>query len=796
MTVTKHARDRATEIAARRVRDQKDEYRRRLEEIQGAFDPPLTNAELSIGLDLDEPGSQASTVGRFVSTSPRLVRARPDTATRALVDAVLAGDLLVAVSQGVPGARRQMVVGDVRDFRRLGKGWTLKNLSGAALPDELERRLADGADWDDGELWNLFGAGAAGPEAECRASGGDELPRVIAGRDVFPVGLGAMRLSTLEDRLPDDDTIALLHAAFDAGIQLIDTADVYCRSEEDLGHNEELIRRAMDSWAGDSILVATKAGLERPDGRWRPNGRPNHLRRACEASLKRLEVESLDLLQLHAPDPKIPLADSVGELARLRDEGKARHVGVCNISVDQLDAALAIVPIAAVQVAASVFDTAAFAKASDGTASLAERCHAEGIALIAHSPLGGHRRADRAGRETTLKEIAASRGSDVSPWQVALAWLLGMGPGIVPIPGATRVGRIGANVAAAALRLTDDELSRIEAGKRAQAPDQRRRLWQVAKPPERAVLLMGPPAAGKTSRVDAYVARGYRRLNRDTVGGSIADLHREMARLADEDERAFVLDNTYPTREARRSALEIADRFGLQTLGIHLDVPVGEALMNACFRMMERHGRILSPNEIQSLSKHDPNMLPPAAIYHFYNQWQAPTLAEGFDRLETVAFIRRKSADQVQRALLLDIDGTLRKTRSGAPFPHEPDDVEILPGRKELLDRYADDGWKLLGISNQSGIGKGQVTDEQVRRCFERTEELLGHDLDILYSPHPATSAGVWSRKPMPGMVVEHIVRHRLDRDRCLVVGDLDSDRELAELCGIEFRWADEFFDS
>ncbi|MDA8017566.1 MAG: HAD-IIIA family hydrolase [Thermoanaerobaculia bacterium] len=800
MTVTKHSRELASTVADRRVREQKDEYRRKLETIQGAFDPPLTNAELSVGLDLDAPDSQASTIGRFVSESPRLARARPDSATRALIDAILDGELLVAVSRGVPGARRQMVVGDERDFRRLGKSWALRNVSGRALPEDLVRRLSEGADWEDGGLWNLFGAEAAAERAQRAIAGHAELPRYLAGRDVFPIGLGAMRLSTLEDRPSEDDAIALLLDAFDAGIQLIDTADVYGLGEEDVGHNEDLIRRALGAWAPpgsadrDRILVATKAGLERQGRRWRPQGRPQHLRAACEASLRHLDTAVLDLLQLHVPDPQVPLTESVGELARLREEGKIRHIGVCNVDTRQLGEALSVTPIAAVQTAASFLDTGAFARDSDGSPSLAERCHADGIALIAHSPLGGHRRAERAGREDTLLEIARERGEDVSPWQVALAWLLGMGPGIVPIPGATHAGRIATNIRAAEIRLTTEELRRLETAKRARASEQRQRIWQVAKAPDRAVLLMGSPAAGKTSRVEAYVARGYRRLNRDAVGGSIAALHREMARLAEDGERAFVLDNTYPTRDARRGALETARRFGLEALGLHLDVPLGEALMNACFRMMERHGRILSPEEIRSLSRQDPNMLPPAAIYHFFEQWQAPTRSEGFDRIEVIPFARRSSDERMHRGLLLDVDGTLRKTRSGAPYPSEPDDVEILPGRKEVLDRYAAEGWKLLGISNQSGIGKGRVAEDAVRRCFERTEELLGHQLDILYSPQAATAAGVWSRKPMPGMVVEHIVRHHLDRDRCLVVGDLDSDRDLAELCGIEFRWADEFF--
>ena len=351
MTVTKHARELAGDLADHRVREQKDEYRRKLEQIQGAFEPPLTNAELSVGLDLDEPGSQASSVGRFVSESPRLARARPDTATRALIDSILDGDLLVAVSRGVPGARRQMVVGDARDFRRLGKGWSLKNVSGAPLPEELAERLTAGADWEDGELWNLFDAERAAQTAADRStSAGDELPRLVAGRDVFPVGLGAMRLSTI-GATNDDDAIALLVEAFEAGIQLVDTADVYGQGEDDLGHNETLIRRALDAWSGSAadrerIVVATKAGLERPGGRWRPNGRPEHLRAACEASLQRLagntagkDSNALDLLLLHAVDSKVPLADSVGELERLRDEGKAKHVGVCNVTAAQLDEA-------------------------------------------------------------------------------------------------------------------------------------------------------------------------------------------------------------------------------------------------------------------------------------------------------------------------------------------------------------------------------------------------------------------------------------------------------------------------
>lgn len=785
MTVTRHARELARRRADRRIAAQKDEYRRKIRRIQQAFEPPLTNAELSVGLDLDDAdAATAGTVGRFVSESPKLAKARPDTATRALIDALLEGDLLLAVADGVPGARRQVVVGDARDFRRLGSVYELVNLAGGPVPERPSRS----ADWNDGERWNLFGETNVADQPVTR-SGGVVVPRRICGRDVHPVGFGAMRLSTTNVDNPETVLDAYLDAALgSAPHALIDTADVYGQGEDDVGqnapgHNEGLIRRVLDRRGdGERVLVATKAGMRRPGGGWTPDGRPEHLRRAVESSLARLGGDELHLVQLHVVDPKVPLEESVGELARLRDEGKVRHVGLCNVGVADLEAAREIVEVASVQVAASVFERKIFAPGE-----LAERCHELGIPVVAHSPLGGHRRKTKAGDDATVRRVAEARGSE--PWQVALAWLLRMGPQVIPIPGTTSAERARLNVGAAEIGLDAEEIESL-GGK----ASHRRRIWSVASPPERAVLILGPPAAGKTSRVDAYVERGYRRLNRDREGGKLAKLERIMQRELDDGRRAFVLDNTYPTRASRKGVIELAREHGLEVVALHLDVPLGEALYNACLRMLERHGRILGPEEIKALGRQDPNMLPPTAIYNYFSRHEEPTEAEGFDRVERIAFERRKARDQSHKALLLDVDGTLRKTKSGAPFPHGPDDVEILPNRREVLDHYAEEDWLLFGVSNQSAVGKGQVTKEQVEAAFDRTRELLGRDLEILYCSHQATSAGVWRRKPMPGMAVELIERHRLDRDRCVVVGDLESDREFAELAGMEFQWASELF--
>ena len=169
-----------------------------------------------------------------------------------------------------------------------------------------------------------------------------------SGFTVSAVGLGGMYLS-IRERPSEDDAVRTIHAALDAGITLIDTADVYCRDDRNIGHNERLIARALREKSTKNVVVATKGGLERPNGAWTRNARPAHLRAACEASLKALGRDRIDLYQLHAPDSVVPLVESVGELARLQREGKIANVGLSNVSVSEIDEARAVVPIVSVQ---------------------------------------------------------------------------------------------------------------------------------------------------------------------------------------------------------------------------------------------------------------------------------------------------------------------------------------------------------------------------------------------------------------------------------------------------------------
>jgi aryl-alcohol dehydrogenase-like predicted oxidoreductase len=255
-------------------------------------------------------------------------------------------------------------------------------------------------------------------------------------------------------RPSETQAVEVIHAALDAGVDFIDTADVYCLDETDIGHNERLIARALRERKGQPVTVATKGGLDRPNGDWTRNAHPDHLRFACERSLRSLDVEAIEVYQLHSPDEKVPYEDSVGALAELRQAGKIRNVGLSNVSVGHLRKAREIVPIVSVQNRCNVFDRRAF---DDGVLAY---CEAEGIAFIPWNPVGGAGGKKQTSRNRVLTKVSDRHG--VSPFQVALAWLLANSPVIVPIPGATRVASIIDSVNAMVLKLSQDDLSILD----------------------------------------------------------------------------------------------------------------------------------------------------------------------------------------------------------------------------------------------------------------------------------------------------------------------------------------------
>src|SRR5829696_5301604 len=239
-----------------------------------------------------------------------------------------------------------------------------------------------------------------------------------------------MRMSTDESR---DEQLAVetIAAAAEAGVTVFDTARAYGRGESELGHNERLVARALRWCGAGSARVVTKGGMARTGGGWVPDGRAKAIRRDCEASRVALDGVEIDLYLLHAPDPRTPWRTSIRALARLVEEGVVKRVGVSNVNRAQLDDALELAPIAAVQVALSVFDDRAL------RGGVVERCVDSGVAVIAHSPLGGVRRTKSIDRRRALVGIADARGR--TPAEVALAWLLDLSPAVVASAG--RVAR-------------------------------------------------------------------------------------------------------------------------------------------------------------------------------------------------------------------------------------------------------------------------------------------------------------------------------------------------------------------
>ena len=279
--------------------------------------------------------------------------------------------------------------------------------------------------------------------------------RTIGNLSVSAIGLGAMELS-IEGKPDEARALRTIHAALDAGVTLIDTADAYSLGADDMGANERLVAKALAQWSGDasSVLVATKGGHTRaPDSSWGLDGRPEYIKSACEASLKALGVEAIGLYQYHRPDPEVPYAETIGAFAELKQEGKIRLVGISNANVEQIEQAIDIVELAAVQ--------NEFSPRFRSSVDELRLCERHGIAFLPWSPLGGMNDAKALGeKHPAFAELAGERG--VSPQQVCLAWELAQAPVVIPIPGASRPETILDSVQATQLHLTDDELARLD----------------------------------------------------------------------------------------------------------------------------------------------------------------------------------------------------------------------------------------------------------------------------------------------------------------------------------------------
>ena len=260
------------------------------------------------------------------------------------------------------------------------------------------------------------------------------------------LGFGAMRITgegVWGEPKDPEEARRVLERAVELDVNFIDTADSYGPDV-----SERLIGETLYPYP-DGLVIATKAGLLRDGpGQWRPDGRPEHLREACEGSLRRLRLDRIDLYQLHRIDPRVPAEESLGTLAELREEGKIRHVGLSEVDVEEIQQAREIVPIASVQNRYNLTDR--------GSEDVLDFCEREGMGFIPWFPLAV---GDLARSGGPLDEIAARH--DARPGQIALAWLLWRSPVMLPIPGTSSVAHLEENVAAASLELDDEELAAI-----------------------------------------------------------------------------------------------------------------------------------------------------------------------------------------------------------------------------------------------------------------------------------------------------------------------------------------------
>jgi HAD superfamily hydrolase (TIGR01662 family) len=310
----------------------------------------------------------------------------------------------------------------------------------------------------------------------------------------------------------------------------------------------------------------------------------------------------------------------------------------------------------------------------------------------------------------------------------------------------------------------------------------------------KVVMICGAPASGKSTISKNFAVNGgYTELNRDKVGGAVIDLlpHFEAAL---QNGQSVVIDNLFATKLSRSPFIVAAKKLGA-TVGCHwMATSIEDAVINALHRMWERYGKLfLTPADFKGVK--DPNMFPIAVFFKYKKELEKPTTDEGFEYVVKIPFVRRPT-NYTNKAIICDLDDTLRCVNPKNPqrYPITPDEVFLLPRRKEILQKYAKDGYLILGASNQSGVSKGTVTETNCIAAIERTNELLGGILTHTeFCPHyvPPTC---YCRKPASGMGVKLIEQFKLDPSKCVFVGDSTSDKTFATRLGIEFFDANTFF--
>lgn len=310
---------------------------------------------------------------------------------------------------------------------------------------------------------------------------------------------------------------------------------------------------------------------------------------------------------------------------------------------------------------------------------------------------------------------------------------------------------------------------------------------------QEVIVVIGCQASGKTSLTKELMTAGnYQLLNRDTEGGKIIDLLPKMEQLL-KNKQSVILDNTFPTIEVRKPFIEMASRYQIPIRTVWLSTSIEDATFNFVQRAIGILGTFPEP-ELVKKSKH-PNIFPPTVLFRYRKEFQKPTIEEGFASVEERKFARKDDPTFTGKACFLDFDGTLRECVGGnGKYPIDKSHIVIKPNVAKTLQRYKDLGYILLGVSNQSGVAKGELTHQTAVELFEHTNKLIGHDIDVRFCPHQSAPISCYCRKPQTGLFVEAMMKHKLKRSDCYFVGDMTSDATFAKRAGIQYIDQAEFF--
>lgn len=308
----------------------------------------------------------------------------------------------------------------------------------------------------------------------------------------------------------------------------------------------------------------------------------------------------------------------------------------------------------------------------------------------------------------------------------------------------------------------------------------------------KVTMVVGYPASGKSTITKELVNKGAVSLNRDTEGGTIAALLPKMESLLKAG-KDVVLDNLFATAEVRKPFIEMAAKYGADISCLLMGTSIEDAQFNAVSRAIGLIGKFPTPEEIKK-AKHT-NIFPPLVLFKYKKEFQKPDVSEGFSKVETIKFVRTDDPTFVNKAIIVDYDGTLRECVGGnEKYPVSEEQIKIKDKCKIILQSYLDKGYKLLGVSNQSGVHNGELSHQKAVDLFNHTNKLLGLDIEYQFCPHQSAPISCYCRKPMSGLFIDFMIKHKLDRKQCLMVGDMKTDESFSKRSGISFVYADEFF--